>query len=145
LWKKSWKKSFIQTGTAKKQALSNASGNNKQLLPILNPAFNLREVAKQMILLEDHLEHQGKRCGDCCIKHSLTIEALLLEAKTLDSEGKYQKIIYDTLSKYMKISKELETRVANQNLEDDWCHQNVSKIRNLRKPLVYITINQDLS
>lgn len=54
-----------------------------KLLPVMNPEFNLREICKQCILLEDHLSHNEKRCFDCCVKHFLTIEALAEEALTL--------------------------------------------------------------
>lgn len=64
---------------------SKKAGQN--LLPIMSPKFNLREVVKQCVLLEDHLFHPKKRCADCIAKHFLTIEALLEEAKTLDKKG----------------------------------------------------------
>jgi hypothetical protein len=56
------------------------------LLPIMEPLFNMREIAKQMILLEDHLFQSRKRCMDCVRKHLLTIEALAEEAVTLVTE-----------------------------------------------------------
>jgi len=56
-----------------------------KLLPVMDPQFNLREICKQCILLEDHLSHDEKRCFDCCVKHFLTIEALAEEAITLDT------------------------------------------------------------
>jgi hypothetical protein len=59
------------------------------LLPIMNPLYNLREISKQMALLEDHLNHPRKRCHDCIRKHFLTIEALFEEAVSLDKEFKY--------------------------------------------------------
>jgi len=46
-------------------------------------AFSLREAAKQLILLEDHLHHAGKRCPDCIHKHQLAAEAFAEEAVTL--------------------------------------------------------------
>lgn len=55
------------------------------LLPVLDSRFNLREICKQCILLEDHLTHEEKRCRDCCIKHFLALEALCEEAVTLDN------------------------------------------------------------
>jgi len=61
----------------------------KELLPIMDPKFNLREICKQCILLEDHLSHNEKRCFDCCVKHFLTIEALAEEAITLDSSNSH--------------------------------------------------------
>jgi len=61
------------------------------LLPIMSPLFNLREVCKQMSLLEDHLNNPRKRCHDCIRKHFLTIEALFEEAISLDKDFKYGK------------------------------------------------------
>lgn len=51
---------------------------------LLDAVFNLREIVKQMILLEDHLNHRHKFCADCIRKHLLTIEAFAEEAVTLD-------------------------------------------------------------
>jgi len=59
------------------------------LLPVLDCRFNLREICKQCILLEDHLSHPEKRCTDCCIKHFLALEGLGEEAVTLDSKQTY--------------------------------------------------------
>lgn len=58
-------------------------------IDLLDPKFNLREVAKHSILLEDHLFQKEKRCPDCIRKHLMTIEAFLEEAITLDKEGLY--------------------------------------------------------
>lgn len=52
-----------------------------------DPLFNLRELCKQLLLLEDHLAHQNRRCSDCIRKHLLTCEALAEEAVTLDTTG----------------------------------------------------------
>jgi hypothetical protein len=43
----------------------------------------MREILKQMVLLEDHLFQSHKRCKDCIRKHFLTIEALAEECVTL--------------------------------------------------------------
>ena len=61
-----------------------------QLLPIMDYRHNLREIVKNSILLEDHITHPEKRCGDCCTKHFLCLEALAEEAKTLDTKGHMQ-------------------------------------------------------
>jgi hypothetical protein len=55
----------------------------RTLLPVLRPALNMRDVIKQLILLEDHLFNKKKRCADCIRKHFLTIEALAEECVTL--------------------------------------------------------------
>lgn len=54
-------------------------------MTLTDPLFNLREVLKQMILLEDHLLHPYKMCSDCIHKHILAIGALSDEGVTLDT------------------------------------------------------------
>lgn len=54
---------------------------------LTDPAFNLREIVKQMTLLEDHLCHPYKMCLDCVRKHLMTIEALAEEASSMDMQG----------------------------------------------------------
>jgi ribosomal protein S18 acetylase RimI-like enzyme len=63
------------------------------LLPIMSPLFNLREICKQMSLLEDHLNNPRKRCHDCIRKHFLTIEALFEEAVSLDKDLEYDQYL----------------------------------------------------
>lgn len=87
--------------------------DQNKLLPVMDPTFNLREICKQCILLEDHLCHDEKRCFDCCVKHFLTIEALAEEAITLDQTCSYS----DKLQK-------LPTRV--RQLQSKW-HQDPDK------------------
>lgn len=83
----------------------NKSISGHKLLPVMDPCFNMREVCKQCILLEDHLNSKGKDCMDCCRKHFLTIEALCEEAIGLDKDGKYEDI-RDLPEKIRKIIKE---------------------------------------
>jgi len=52
---------------------------------LTDPLFNIREILKQMVLVEDHLNHTYKTCPDCIRKHLLTIEALAEEATSLDT------------------------------------------------------------
>ena len=53
--------------------------------PPLNSAeFNLREVVKQLLLLEEHLSDDEKFCEDCIRKHLMHTEALAEEALTLN-------------------------------------------------------------
>lgn len=60
-----------------------------QLAPLRDPRFNLREICKHLLLLEDHCCHDHKRCIDCIAKHLLIVEALADEAIALDSAGLY--------------------------------------------------------
>jgi len=65
----------------------------EDLLPIMHPLFNLREICKQCALLEDHLNNERKRCHDCIRKHFLTIEALFEEALSLDTKQKWESLL----------------------------------------------------
>lgn len=58
--------------------------------PSLNSSeFNIREIAKQMLLLEDHLTDDEKYCFDCIRKHLLLIEAYSEESLTLEPMGEW--------------------------------------------------------
>lgn len=51
--------------------------------PVSEPAYNMREIAKQSILLEEHLVERAKYCRDCIAKHFLHIIGLAEEAQML--------------------------------------------------------------
>ena len=51
--------------------------------PVSDPAYNMREIAKQSILLEEHLTVEAKFCVDCVTKHFLHIVGLANEAAML--------------------------------------------------------------
>jgi hypothetical protein len=78
--------------------IGGAKNNDIMKEALLDPGHNLKEVAEQLILLEDHLAHPRRRCRDCITKHYLTIEAFLREAITLDKEYKYFDEIQDLLN-----------------------------------------------
>ena len=63
------------------------SRNN--LLPVSHSRFNMREIAKQSILLENHLLHSKKRCKDCIRKYFLAIEAFAEECIGSDKEIRF--------------------------------------------------------
>ena len=108
-------------------------GNN--LYPILDPRFNLREAAKNMILLEDHLFHYGKRCHDCILKHCLTVEGFLEEGITLDKTMEYNDILTSSLTEFRKIQETLYGKIKTKNLSDPECCEIAQSIRVIRKPL----------
>ncbi len=105
------------------------------LFPIMDPRFNLREATKNMILLEDHLFHQGKRCQDCILKHCLTIEGFLEEGITLDKTREYSGILNDSLTKFREIFRDLADKIKKRTLKDEECCQFAQRIRVIRKPL----------
>ena len=57
--------------------------------PLLEPAFNVLEVYKQLLLLHDHVSDKTLRCPTCILKHTLFAEALSEEALGLDVDGVY--------------------------------------------------------
>lgn len=62
----------------------------KGLLDVFDPKHNLREMSKELLLLEDHLAQPAKHCPDCIRKHLLKTEALAEEAVQLDEDGTQQ-------------------------------------------------------
>jgi hypothetical protein len=64
--------------------------------PSLSSAvFNVREITKQMLLLEDHLADDDKYCVDCIRKHLLLIEALAEEAVAIDPASPWTSTVID--------------------------------------------------
>lgn len=88
-----------------KNIQNNNNDSEDYLLPVLDCRFNLREICKQSILLEDHLSHDKKRCQDCCIKHFLALEGLSEEAITLDKDAKHLQDLKDIPDKIREIQK----------------------------------------
>lgn len=95
----------------------------------MDPLFNLREIVKHLLLLEDHLAHAHKQCGDCIRKHLLTVEALADEAVALDPMGLHKALCGDLAE---------QARMWAEKLSDN---VNVGpEIRQIRKqltPLVF--------
>jgi len=94
--------------------ITNICGTNKKLQPLMDPRFNLREAAKNMILLEDHLSHEDRSCNDCILKHSLMIEAFLDEASGLDKDQKYVEVINKTAKDFMNVFKEMAKKINSK-------------------------------
>lgn len=57
--------------------------------PINSGEFNIREITKQLILLEDHLSDDDKYCVDCIHKHLLTVEGLAEESVAMEPRGRW--------------------------------------------------------
>ena len=105
--------------------------------PVSDPKYNMQQIVKQSILLEEHLANKNKRCRDCITKHFLHIIGLAEEAQMLATNNidKYPYInecviTYNELfEKWTKNCKEL-----NENIILDCCH----KLRIIRKKLIII-------
>jgi hypothetical protein len=53
--------------------------------PVSDPKYNMQQIVKQSILLEEHLTNKNKRCRDCITKHFQHIIGLSEEAQMLAS------------------------------------------------------------
>ena len=51
--------------------------------PVSDPRYNMQQIVKQSILLEEHLTNKNKRCRDCITKHFQHIIGLAEEAQML--------------------------------------------------------------
>lgn len=78
--------------TSKQKAVAQRAFNEQgrqSMHSLLEPYFNVLEVYKQLLLLEDHLADKQLRCPTCIIKHTLFMEALTEEALGLDVTTKF--------------------------------------------------------
>jgi hypothetical protein len=106
--------------------------NKQSLHPILDPSFNMRESAKQCLLLEDHLNNIRKRCYDCIRKHFLIVDGFLEEAVSLEKDNKKREYYRNLYLEWVQ----LEKLYASNSLNSDHLDDVSKKIRLFRKPLV---------
>lgn len=114
--------------------------NKYMRMDLMDPKHNLREIAKQMILLEDHMSHRRKRCVDCITKHYLMIEALLEEAITLDETSEHINELNDIIEKIkpvmMNVISDIKSgKMKNQLYADTTYHKASQELRNVRKQI----------
>lgn len=76
---------------------------NGEIANVSDPVFNMKEIVKQSLLLEDHLVQKEKRCRDCIAKHFLLCISYSEEAVWLagDSIQKYP-LLPEAISLYNK-------------------------------------------
>ncbi len=75
--------------------------------PVFDPAYNMKEIAKQSILLEEHLIQRNKRCRDCITKHFLHIIGLAEEAANMCSTSiKNFPLLRESIILYNELFKE---------------------------------------
>jgi hypothetical protein len=104
----------------------------ENLYPVLDPMFNMREVAKQCILLEDHLNNIKKRCNDCIRKHFLTVDGFLEESVSLEKDISKRGYYRNLHQEWVKLEKIYALNPLDSNNLDEVSQ----KIRSFRKPLV---------
>jgi len=119
---------------AKKPSHQTCSAGRK-LAPIMDQQFNIREATKNMILLEDHLFHDDRRCVDCVRKHCLTIEAYLDEAFGLDKRNAYTDNLNGVARDYKSVSNAILSS-CEKGLPSQDCAHLGQRLRTLRKKMM---------
>ena len=108
--------------------------------PVSNPAYNMQQIVKQSILLEEHITNKNKRCRDCITKHFLHIIGLAEEAQMLATDKCYK---YPLINESVEIYNDLfKTWIKNKDNEQINL-QVADKLRINRKKLIAIYFFND--
>ena len=107
--------------------------------PVSDPRYNMQQIIKQSILLEEHLTNKNKRCRDCITKHFLHIIGLAEEAQMLATNkiDKYP-LINESVILYNDLFK---LWIKNKNLngkDESYILYCTDKLRDHRKQLIVI-------
>ncbi len=103
----------------------------KSIDPVSDPKYNMQQIVKQSILLEEHLANKNKRCRDCITKHFLHIIGLAEEAQMLATNKIDQyPLINESIELYNKLFKKWLQDTENNVL---YC---CDELRNMRKRLI---------
>ena len=107
--------------------------------PVSDPKYNMHQIVKQSILLEEHLANKNKRCRDCITKHFLHIIGLSEEAQMLATNkiDDYP-LVNESVNLYNELFK-IWIKNKNMNGKDEsyilYC---TNKLRDHRKQLIVI-------
>lgn len=101
----------------------------------MRPSFNAREICKEMVLLEKHLNEPHQRCRDCISKHMLTIEALAEEAISLHCPEK-KRVCPKELHGIPHAIRRLQSELASASYDPKKCTSTATRIRKIRKALM---------
>lgn len=111
--------------------------------PVSDPKYNMQQIVKQSILLEEHLANKNKRCRDCITKHFLHIIGLAEEAQMLatDKIDQYP-LINECVELYNKLFETWLERY-DMNIENNslTC---CDELRTMRKRLIAIYFFDDV-
>lgn len=104
-------------------------------MDLMDPKHNFREIAKQLILLEDHMAHKPKRCIDCITKHYLMTEGLLEEAITLDKTGEHIQEVNDITDQLKPVVMRIIDLVKKGKINDKEYEVACQTLRQIRKKI----------
>jgi hypothetical protein len=134
-----YKENNKQTNGTKGGAPGSCSSTCDSIDPVSDPRYNMQQIIKQSILLEEHLTNKNKRCRDCITKHFLHIIGLAEEAQMLATNkiDKYP-LINESVILYNELFK-VWIKNKNMNGKDEtyvlYC---TDKLRDHRKQLIVI-------
>jgi len=101
--------------------------------PVSDPAYNMGEIAKNSLLLEDHIAIKAKRCRDCCLKHFLLLIGYSEEATTLACNRLKTFPLLDGLSEFYNDLMKEYLKFPN---DEEHLTNILSKLREKRKEIV---------
>lgn len=107
--------------------------------PVSDPKYNMQQIIKQSILLEEHLTNKNKRCRDCITKHFLHIIGLSEEAQMLATNkiSNYP-LINESVILYNELFKIWITNKRLNGADEEYILYCTNKLRDHRKQLIVI-------
>jgi len=123
----------------KQKSEGSCSSSCDSIDPVSDPRYNMQQIIKQSILLEEHLTNKNKRCRDCITKHFLHIIGLAEEAQMLATNkiNNYP-LINESVILYNELFK---IWIKNKNLngkDETYILYCTDKLRDHRKQLIVI-------
>ncbi len=111
-------------------------GNDRYMkMELMDPKHNMREIAKQLILIEDHMAHKHKRCVDCLTKHYLMVEGLLEETITLDKTGEHIDEVNTAITTIKPVMMSIIEKIKNSTIADKDYQEACQVVRSIRKEI----------
>ena len=101
--------------------------------PVSEPEYNMKQIAMQSILLEEHLTQKEKRCRDCIAKHFLHIQGLHTEAIWLAGDHVHK---YPLLEELKGFYSGLFDEWLNHMSDEDKILEISAALRDVRKKIV---------
>jgi hypothetical protein len=108
--------------------------------PVSDPKYNMQQIVKQSILLEEHLTNKNKRCRDCITKHFQHIIGLAEEAQMLATTKSNK---YPLLNESVIIYNELFNEWFKNRNDESKILEISDKLRIHRKKLIAIYFFDD--
>lgn len=100
--------------------------------PVSDPKYNMHQIVKQSILLEEHLANKNKRCRDCITKHFSHIIGLAEEAIMLACNDVKKYPLMGELGIFYN-------KLFDKWLKDTSCSLDVcTELRTMRKKIIQI-------